>query len=86
MNPIYPEATADTIEILEILIKKNQLKSVYVITWSAGCCHLEPALDLLKKFKCNVQKLVMVSPVVEMDNKPRGKTNDFLNQDFFEFV
>jgi hypothetical protein len=54
MNPIFPEATADTLEILEILIKKNQIKSVYLITWSAGCCHLEPALELLKKFQCKV--------------------------------
>ncbi len=54
LDPIFPEATSDSLEILEIIIKNNQLKSVYLLTWSAGCCHLEPALALLKKFQCKV--------------------------------
>lgn len=41
LNPVFPEATSNTIEMLELILNEEKLKCVFILTWSAGCCHLE---------------------------------------------
>jgi hypothetical protein len=47
---------------------------------------LEEAIQVVERAQCKINKVLMVSPVVDMANTARDKGLDFLNQDFFEFV
>ena len=41
---------------------------------------------MVEKTEVKVEGLLLVSPVVDLHNKERANTIDFLNKEFFEFV
>jgi hypothetical protein len=67
------------LEMLDIILEDYELRKVYIMTWSAGCCHLPKFIEMLSKSQCNVEKIIMVSPIVDLSNSPRDKAEDFLN-------
>lgn len=94
LHAVFPEAVEDTLEMVEVILdqykgegkSEDEIHEVSILTWSAGCCHLQKVIELLEKRKIKIERVFLVSPVVDLENKERPKAADFLSKDFFEFV